>query len=103
MGLLFAAALCALSSSAFAQDGGYIINTPGRLPTTVTPNFNGGYIVSAPGRMPTNVNPFGNGYIVSTPGRLPTTITPMFDDGYRGGVPSLDSDLTGEGDLTADQ
>ena len=65
----------AICSEAFAQ--GYIINTPGRLPTYANPNYGGGYTINTPGQLPTTVNPnYGGGYTVNTPGRLPTTISP---------------------------
>lgn len=79
MRLLIAFAIVAAASPAFAQYGGYTINTPGQLPTHVNPTFGGGYTINTPGQLPTQVNPtFGGGYTVNTPGQLPTTITPTF-------------------------
>jgi hypothetical protein len=37
--------------------GGYTIQTPGQMPTYVTPNYGGGYTIQTPGQMPTYVNP----------------------------------------------
>jgi hypothetical protein len=63
---------------------GYVIQTPGQLPTNVTPTPGGGYIMQTPGQSPTNVTPMPNGgYIVQTPGQLPTNINPMPGGGYR--------------------
>ena len=35
---------------------GYTIQTPGQLPTYITPNFRGGYTVQRPGQLPTYIN-----------------------------------------------
>jgi hypothetical protein len=57
--------------------GGYTIQTPGQLPTSVIPMGNGHYSIQPPGELPTSVTPYGNGgYLVQPPGQLPTYINP---------------------------
>ena len=40
-----------------ASAQGYTIQTPGEMPTYVTPNYGGGYTIQTPGEMPTYVYP----------------------------------------------
>jgi hypothetical protein len=62
---------------AAAQNGGYVINTPGQPLTFVNPNGNGGLTIITPGRPLTFVNPTPNGgAIVNTPGQPLTFINP---------------------------
>jgi hypothetical protein len=39
--------------------GGYVVQTPGQMPTYVNPNGAGGYVVQTPGQTPTYVQPNG--------------------------------------------
>jgi hypothetical protein len=48
--MLFAAASF-IAASASAQAGGYTVQTPGQLPTYVSPNVGGGYTVQTPGAL----------------------------------------------------
>ena len=47
--------LLAWTSVALAD--GYTIQTPGQMPSYVTPNYGGGYTIQTPGQMPTYINP----------------------------------------------
>jgi hypothetical protein len=42
-------------------DRGYTVQTPGQLPTYVTPNPGGGYTFQTPGQLPTYATPNING------------------------------------------
>ena len=55
--LIFGFAMYLLVSPSVAQNRGYTIQTPGQLPTYITPNYGGGYTVQTPGQLPTYINP----------------------------------------------
>jgi hypothetical protein len=55
-------------------DRGYTAQTPGHLPTYVTPNIDGGYTFRTPGQLPTYATPnIGGGYTLQQPGQPPTS------------------------------
>ncbi len=62
---------------------GYVIQTPGQMPTYVNPTPGGGYVTMPPGQMPsyTTLTP-GGGYVTQTPGQMPTYATPNPGGGY---------------------
>jgi hypothetical protein len=75
--LLALLALLALWVGMASAQGGYIVQTPGKLPAQITPNVGGGYTIFNPGQLPSTVLPNpGGGYTIYNPGRLPTIITP---------------------------
>ena len=52
--------------------------TPGQLPTYVTPNPGGGYTFQTPGQLPTYATPnINGGYTLQQPGRPPTYMHPQ--------------------------
>ena len=58
--------------------GGYTVQTPGHLPTYVTPNIGGGYTFQTPGQLPTYATPnIGGGYTLQQPGQPPTYLRPQ--------------------------
>lgn len=64
-------------STTVASAQGYTIQTPGEMPTYVTPNYGGGATIQTPGRMPTYVTPnYGGGYTIQTPGEMPSYVYP---------------------------
>ena len=90
---LGAAIFAAISvSGAVAQNGGYVIQSPGQSPRNVNPTPGGGYVIQTPGQVPTNVNPTpGGGYVIQTPGQPPTNVTPLPGGGFRSQTPCLGS------------
>ena len=63
--------------TALASAQGYVITTPGQMPTYVRPNGVGGYTATTPGRMPSYINQNGvGGYTVTTPGQMPSYVQP---------------------------
>jgi hypothetical protein len=85
--LIIAAVFALPAGAALAQQlrpfgtqdrGGYTVQTPGELPTYVTPNIGGGYTFQTPGQLPTYATPnIGGGYTVQQPGGPPTYIHPQ--------------------------
>jgi hypothetical protein len=64
--LIIAAVFALPAGAALAQQlrpfgtqdrGGYTVQTPGELPTYVTPNIGGGYTFQTPGQLPTYATP----------------------------------------------
>ena len=54
-------------------DRGYAVQTPGQLPTYVTPNPGGAYTFQTPGQLPTYATPnINGGYTLQQSGRPPT-------------------------------
>jgi len=79
--LIIAAVFALVAGAASAQqlrifgtvDRGYTVQTPGQLPTYVTPTPGGGYTFQTPGQLPTHATPnIGDGYTLQQPGRPPT-------------------------------
>jgi hypothetical protein len=59
-------------------DRGYTVQTPGQLPTYVTPNPGGGYTFQTPGQLPTYATPnVSGGYTLQQRGRPPTYMHPQ--------------------------
>ena len=75
--LIIAAVFALVAGTASAQqlrifgtlDRGYTVQTPGQLPTYVTPNPGGGYTFQTPGQPTSNIN---GGYTLQQPSRPPT-------------------------------
>jgi len=83
--LIMAAVFALVAHAAPAQqprkfgtlDLGYTVQTPGQLPTYVTPTPGGGYTFQTPGQPPTNATPnINGGYTLQQPGRLPSYMRP---------------------------
>ena len=83
--LIIAAVFALVADAAPAQqprkfgtlDLGYTVQTPGQLPTYVTPTPGGGYTFQTPGQPPTNATPnINGGYTLQQPGRLPSYMRP---------------------------
>jgi hypothetical protein len=54
-------------------DRGYTVQTPGQLPTYVTPRPGGEYTFQTPGQLPTYTTPnINGGYTLQQPGQPPT-------------------------------
>ena len=84
--LIMAAVFALVAHAAPAQqprkfgtpDLGYTVQTPGQLPTYVTPTPGGGYTFQTPGQPPTNATPnINGGYTLQQPGRLPSYMRPQ--------------------------
>jgi hypothetical protein len=84
--LIVAAVFALVAGAASAQQPrtfgtpapGYTVQTPGQLPTYVTPTPDGGYTFQSPGQLPTYATPnIGGGYTLQQPGRLPTYMRPQ--------------------------
>jgi hypothetical protein len=73
--LIIAAVFALVAGAASAEqrifgtpDRGYTVQTPGQLPTYVTPTPGGGYTFQTPGQLPTYVTPnIDGGYTLRNP------------------------------------
>ena len=71
-----------LAWTGVALADGYTIQTPGQMPSYVTPNYGGGYTIQTPGQMPSYVSPnYGGGATIQTPGQMPSYVTPNYGGG----------------------
>ena len=85
-----------------AHADGYVIQTPGQMPTYVNPAPGGGYVTMPPGQMPSYTTPTpGGGYMIQTPGQMPTYVNPTPGGGYTtmppGQMPSYTTPTPGGG------
>jgi hypothetical protein len=88
--LIIAAVFALVAAAASAQqlrifgtrDRGYTVQTPGQLPTYVTPNPGGGYTFQTPGQLPMYATPNINGRVHPAATRPVTDVhTPAINRG----------------------